>query len=78
MLYPIESKTREISEFRSPWYLKYDPQHQGQKEEYFLKQPEGCEEIALCASINEQINGRDKYLYMDWLWYFTEFKISPL
>lgn len=77
MLYPITSETRNLQSLDGLWQLCYDPEQKGISARFYDSPPEGLEAVAVPASINEQIPGRDRYNYMGWVWYFHRFYISP-
>jgi beta-glucuronidase len=75
MLYPIVSLTRDKKTLNDIWYLAFDKKHEGINKQYFKKMPARVKEIAVAASINEQIVDREEYLSMDWVWYFHRFSM---
>jgi len=78
MLYPITTLTREMQSLDGIWKLKYDKERKGKTDKFFEVVPvDEVKEIAVPASLNEQIVGREYYLHMDWVWYFNEF-FAPL
>lgn len=78
MLYPITTLTREMQSLDGIWKLKYDKERRGKTDKFFEVVPDDeLKEIAVPASLNEQIVGREYYLHMDWVWYFNEF-FAPL
>lgn len=77
MLFPLETLTRELKSLDGLWDLYFDKNKEGQKKKFFVNPPTDTIEIAVPASINEQIVDRQSYLYMDWVWYFKEF-IVPM
>ncbi len=77
MLYPITTLTREMQSLDGIWKLNYDKDRLGKTKKYFEVAPSSVKEIAVPASLNEQIVGREYYLHMDWVWYFNEF-FAPL
>jgi beta-glucuronidase len=73
MLYPIDSITREKRALDGIWKLCFDSRREGVKRKYFVKRPQNLIDIAVPASINEQIIDRKQYNHMDWVWYFSNF-----
>ncbi len=73
MLYPQRNSTRETTSLDGIWQLAYDPARAGIRRGYSRRMPAGTEEIAVPASLNEQVTGTEKYNYMDWVWYFRKF-----
>lgn len=73
MLYPIVSLTREMLGLDGIWKINYDKGQVGKNKKYFNDEPNDLKEVAVPASLNEQIVGREYYLHMGWVWYFHEF-----
>jgi len=78
VLYPTDSCTRECKSLNGIWQLAFDADHRGIDKKWFNRPPARTEDIAVPGSINEQTTDRDKYLNMDWAWYFRDFSVSDL
>ena len=76
MLYPVTTATREVASLNGIWQLAFDPQRLGIKRKFFSRTPDKTIEIAVPGSINEQVNDRDLYTNMDWVWYFRDFRVG--
>ena len=76
MLYPLETRTRELKSLDGIWRLCFDPARRGVEARFFEKFPEAESlEIAVPGSINEQLTAREHYLNLDWVWYQTSFRV---
>jgi beta-glucuronidase len=75
MLYPQLGSTREVTSLDGIWEVAYDPARAGISKGYPERMPAGSEEVAVPASLNEQVTGSEKYNYMDWVWYFRRFEV---
>src|ERR1043165_1012701 len=76
MLYPQETRTRELKSLDGIWQLCFDPERRGLTERYFEAFPQASAiEIAVPGSINEQVATREQYLNLDWVWYRTTFRV---
>src|SRR5258706_14990852 len=76
MLYPLETRTRELKSLDGIWRLCFDPERRGVEARFFEKFPEAESfEIAVPGSINEQLTAREHYLNLDWVWYQTPFRV---
>ena len=76
MLYPLETQTRELKSLDGIWQLCFDPERRGVDARYFEAFPSAqAIEIAVPASINEQVVERAQYLNLDWVWYRTSFRV---
>src|SRR3954462_11989963 len=76
MLYPLETRTRELKSLDGIWRLCFDPQHRGVQALFFEKFPDAeALDIAVPGSINEQLTAREHYLNLDWVWYQTSFRV---
>jgi beta-glucuronidase len=73
MLYPVTTLTRDKQVLDGIWHLAFDAKREGVKNKYFRAMPAGVREIAVSASINEQVTDRAQYHSMDWVWYFQGF-----
>ncbi len=76
MLYPLETRTRELKSLDGIWRLSFDAAHRGLEERYFEVFPSAQSiEIAVPGSINEQVVEREQHLNLDWVWYQTAFRV---
>ena len=76
MLYPLETRTRELKSLDGIWRLCFDPARRGVEARYFEAFPQAESiEIAVPGSINEQVVAREQYLNLDWVWYQTAFRV---
>jgi beta-glucuronidase len=74
MLYPQTNSARECVSLDGIWQLAYDEKHRGLAGRFFARMPRDVEEVAVPASLNEQVLGSRKYNHMDWVWYFRRFE----
>jgi beta-glucuronidase len=76
MLYPLETRTRELKSLDGIWRLCFDSERRGVEARYFDVFPHADSvEIAVPGSINEQVVAREQYLNLDWVWYQTAFRV---
>jgi len=76
MLYPLETRTRELKSLDGIWRLCFDPERRGVEARYFEAFPQAeAIDIAVPGSINEQVVAREQYLNLDWIWYQTAFRV---
>jgi beta-glucuronidase len=76
MLYPLETRTRELKSLDGIWRLCFDPERRGVEARFFENFPQSAAvEIAVPGSINEQLTAREHYLNLDWVWYQRSFRV---
>src|SRR5436190_15987129 len=76
MLYPLETRTRELKSLDGIWRLCFDAERRGVQARYFEAFPQADSiEIAVPGSINEQVVEREQYLNLDWVWYHSAFRV---
>ncbi len=74
-LYPHSSCTRDHRILDGIWRLYFPKADEGDSAVLASAVPDGAQEIAVPASINEQVTDLQQYLHMEEMWYYRAFRV---
>lgn len=72
-MYPKTTLTREMQSLDGIWHVHYVMKEAAGDPELATMIPADVEEVAVPASLNEQVSERAKYLHMGEVWYYRRF-----